>query len=1067
MPRRDDIRKILIIGSGPLLIGQGGEYDCFGTQACRALHDQGYEVVTADADPAAVITDTGLAGSIYIEPLNVKIITEIISGERPDALLPNLGGQSALNLGIGLAKSGILAEFGVRMIGTDADAIRICQDRNLFQQTMNNLGIATPRSRIVSNPEEALEAAEKFGCPLVIHPAYSSGGTGGEMLYNKEDVPEAASRGIAASSIGQIMVEESLPGWTELEIILLRDAAGQTHTVCCVENIDPAGIHTGDSLCVIPPMTVSPELLAQLESQAAAIAEKIGVCGCIGIQFARHPEKGSLLVLEVNPRTSRTASLAARSCGHNLGAAAALLACGMRIEEIAELKNPPSPFPVTVKFPRWAFDKFKESEDRLGIGMQSAGEVIGMGGTFAEALQKAVRALDTGRSGLGGTDRFYNKTAEELLHLLGQPSSERMFILYEALCKGIDSSAVHEKTRIAPFFIQELAKLAELEKKLRKSRGTSGPLSPKLLHEAKKAGFADAYLGNILEMPEKEIRKIRNEQHIFPVKKRVGSGKTNPFFYFSYHHDDNAESERDSSGRKKILLMGKGPNRIGQSREFDSSCIAAAAAVREAGYAPLICSADPASVLADSGMSGSLFFEALTMEDILNIVKQEKPEGLILQFGGKSAMRMGRELEREGVAVFGALSNAAALAANRAGNRDLFRQTVRGLGIPQPRMIRAESAEEIRAAADTVSYPLMLCRADAGGIPRTEIFSEPQMLRDCPLLPECSPEQPVFVEEFLENALETEAAAITDGGEVFTAGIAEHVERAGIHPGDATIAIPPLMLSPLHSEIIRDYTRQIALALNFRGLLTVRFAISDNTVYALEARVGTSRTIPLISKVHNIPLAGLAAQIMLGKNLSELRPRAKHPKHFAVKKAVFPFDIFPETDPLPGPEMRSAGQVMGLSDSFGRAFFKSWEAGGIPLPLEGTVLFTVADRDKTAALEPARLFREMGFRIMATRGTQQFLEENGIASEIIKKMGYGRPDISDAIKNGDIQLVINTPFGRQSRADDSYIRKASVRYKVPNITTTAAALTAAKGIAARRTGKPKVKSLQKYYEEME
>ncbi len=1065
MPRHKDIHKILIIGSGPLIIGQGGEYDYFGTQACQALRDRGYEVVTADADPAAVMTDPDRSDVTYIEPLNTKVITEIIAAERPDALLTNLGGQSALNLGIELEKSGVLREFGVKIIGTGADAVRLCQDRDAFKKTMNDLGIETPRSRTVNSVEEARKAAGELGCPLVIHPAFSIEGSGGEMLYNMEDVPDAAARGISASLIGQIMVEESLLGWDELEVVLLRDAENHICTVCFVENIDPAGVHTGDSICVIPMMSVSPELRDRMETQAHAIAGAVAPEGLAVIQFAHEPDTGRVVVIEINPRASRTAALAAKAAGLPLGAFSALLSCGLRIDDIPDLKkwkhsNSFSDGQVTVKFPRWDFDRFPKSQDRLGIRMQSTGEVAGIGQSFAEALQKAVRSLDTDRCGLGFAGDRQKKNADDLLNLLGKPSSRRMFILYEALRKGADVNAIYEKTRIRPLFIAQIKKIADLEEEILRSKGNLS--DDDLLIRAKKAGFGDRYLASLLEIPETQIRQRRETLNLFPACFAIAgdeSGRSG--YYFSYAQEGKGKKSRRE--QKSILIAGSGPNRISQSRESDHCCIQAVSAVREAGYAALMLNCNPASVTTDPAMSDTLFFEPLTAEDILNITQQENPEGIMLQFGGQHALDMEAELESAGIRVFASVSSAI----RKTGDRDCFRQIVRKLGFPRLASGMAAAPEEIQKISDTIGYPVFIQSEDTAH-PAADVFTDRESLRDwLRLSPDMQTHPSVFIEKFLKDAIGAEALAVSDGSDVFVAGVAEHVERAGVHSGDSTLAVPPLMLSHLQLDILRDYTRRIALELHVTGLISVRYAIAGDTVYPLEAGIGAYRTVPLISKVCHIPLARMAAQIMLGKTLSEIKPRQRNIGHFSVRKAVFPFDVFPETDPLPGPEMRSTGQAVGLSDSFGRAFFKAWEACGMTLPFEGTVLITVADQDKSAALEPARLFREMGFRILATRGTRQFLAENGIESELIRKMGYGRPNITDAIKNGEIDLVINTPGGRQSQEDDSYIRKASVRYRVPNITTTASALTAAKGIAARRKGKPRVRPLQKYNGEKE
>ncbi|MEZ4526222.1 MAG: carbamoyl-phosphate synthase large subunit [Desulfobacterales bacterium] len=1065
MPKHKDIHKILIIGSGPLIIGQGGEYDYFGTQACQALRDRGYEVVTVDTDPAAVMTDTDRSDFTYIEPLNTKVITEIIAAQRPDALLTNMGGQSALNLGIELEKSGVLTDFGAKIIGTAADAVRLCQDRDAFKKTMRSLGLETPRSRTVTSVEEAQKAAGELGCPLVIHPAFGMGGTGGEMLYNMEDVPDAAARGLSASLAGQIMVEESLLGWDEVEVVLLRDAQNEICTVCWVENIDPAGVHTGDSICVIPMMSISPELGKKMENQAHAIAGAIASEGLTVIQFAHDPASGRVVVIEVNPRASRTAALAAKAAGLPLGALSALLSCGLRMDDIPDLKKWKqsrsfSDGQITVKFPRWDFDKFPGSEDRLGIRMQSAGEVIGMGCSFAEALQKAVRSLDGNRGGLGFAGEWQEETADDLLNLLGKPSSQRMFILYEALRKGADAAAIHEKTRIRPLFVSQIRQMLDLEEEILRAKGNLP--DDALLIRAKKAGFGDRYLSRLLEIPETQIRHRRETIKLFPSRFAVGgdeSGRSG--WYFSYAA--GGKEEPKCHEQRRILIAGSGPHRIGQSRELDHCCIQAVSAVREAGYRALVVNCNPASVTTDPAQSDGLFFEPVTAETILNLVHREKPDGVMLQFGGQRALDMEQELESAGIRIFAS----AGAAIRKTRDREGFRQIVRKLGFPRLASGMVASPEEIQKTADEMGYPVFIRSGNAANS-AAEVFADRESIHHwLSLSPDVADHQPVFIEKLLKDAIGAEVLAVSDGSEVFAAGVAEHVERAGVHSGDSTLAVPPLMLSHLQLDILRDYTRRIALELQVIGMLRVRYAVAGDTVYMLDAEIGASRTVPLVSKVCHIPLARMAAQILLGKTLSEHNPRQRNIPHFSVRKAVFPFDVFPETDPLPGPEMRSTGQAVGLSDSFGRAFFKAWEACGIPLPLEGTVLITVADQDKSAALEPARLFREMGFRILATRGTRQFLAENGIEADLIKKMGYGRPNITDAIKNGEIDLVINTPEGKQSQEDDSYIRKASVRYRVPNITTAASALTAAKGIAARRKGRPRVRPLQKYAENEE
>ncbi|GBC60359.1 carbamoyl phosphate synthase large subunit [Desulfonema ishimotonii] len=1049
MPKSDNVHKILIIGSGPVTIGQGSESDAACVQACTALRSQGYETVLVNANPVTLATDSGIADVTYIEPLNADVLTEIIAAERPDALLPNLGGQSGLTLSAELAQSGVLERYGVEMIGVTVDVIRQCQDRTVFKEIMAGIGIEMPRSRIVSSVEEAQAVGETLGCPVAVHPVYTMGGTGGGMAYNVEEIPEIANRGISASLRGQIMLEESLLGWQELELEVIRDARNRMITVCSIENVDPTGVHTGDSVCTIPMLTIAPELRDRLQSHAHAIAEAIGIIGCANIQFAHRPETGRVVVIEVNPRLSRTSALADRATGFPVAGVSALLACGIPLDELPhpwQVNAAPADY-VTVKFPRWAFEKFEAVEDRLGIQMRSVGEVMGVGKTYKEALQKAVRASDTGCDGLGFAKDYHKKSSEELMHMLGTPTSGRQFILYEALRKGGDPAEIHRKTRISPWFIEQMKELVVLEEEILTHKNTLPPEG--LLIQAKKAGFSDRYLARILNVSEKNIREKQNA-----IGLQKAWAPLNGIEPAAYYSTCNAPDKNPVSDRKKIIILGGGPNRIGQSAESDYCCVHAAAAVRDAGYEAIIVNCAPDAVSTGENISDKRYIEPLTPEDVLAIVEKEHPEGVIAQFGGQSAMEMARQLADAGVTLPGAPS-ATALQAE---NRQEFMGMMRDLGIPRPKSDTARTPEAALRVASEIGYPVMVrsSRGQTAAIPedadalRKYLAAFPSAL-------------PLTIEKFLEKAIEVEAAAVADGTDVFVPAIVENIELAGVHSGDSACVIPPISISPKHIETLREYTRKIALKMSITGLINVRYAIADDTVYALEAKAGATRTLPVIAKVCDVPLTEIATGVILGRKLSEIAPAPRPVMHYGVKAPVFPFHIFPEVDPLLGPEMRSTGTVLGVSDSFGRAYFKSQETGPSALPPEGTVLITVADRDKPGVLEPARLFREMGFRILATRGTRDFLAENGIRADSIRKLGYGRPDIVDAVKTGQIRLVINTPAGRQSKEDDSYIRKASVRYNVPNITTTAAALAAARGIAARRTGKPRVRPVQGYH----
>ncbi|QTA80167.1 Carbamoyl-phosphate synthase large chain [Desulfonema limicola] len=1062
MPRRNDINKILIIGSGPIIIGQACEFDYSGTQACKALRSMGYKIVLVNSNPATIMTDPAMADATYIEPLNVKVLTEIIAAERPDALLPNLGGQTGLNLSSELSKSGVLEQYGVKIIGVNIDAIERGEDRTAFKDTMNRLGIEMPKSRTVNTVEDAEKAAEELGYPVVLRPAYTMGGTGGGLVYNIEELRTIAARGLAASLVHQVLVEESVLGWEELELEVVRDAKNQMITVCFIENVDAMGIHTGDSFCTAPMLTISSELQERLQKYSYKIVEAIEVIGGTNVQFAHDPETGRVVVIEINPRTSRSSALASKATGFPIAFVSSLLAGGLTLDEIPYWRDgtldkyTPSGDYVVVKFARWAFEKFKGVEDKLGTQMRAVGEVMSIGKNYKEALHKAIRSLEIGRYGLGFAKDFNSKSLDELINLLGTPTSERQFIMYEALRKGADVKLLHEITHIKQWFIEQMKELVELEEQILSYKGQMPPDS--LLIQAKKDSFSDKYLHKILNIPEKDIREKRIALGMSQAWEPVPvSGVENAAYYYSTYNDTDKVLV---SSRKKIMVLGGGPNRIGQGIEFDYCCVHAAFAIRDAGYESIMVNCNPETVSTDYDTSDKLYFEPLTVEDVLSIVEKEKPEGVIVQFGGQTPLNIADELAAAGVNILGTTPETIDLAEDR----DRFRKVMQKLGIPQPKSGMAGNMEQALNIAENIGYPLMVRPSYVLGGRAMEVVLDEEMLRQyMNAAVDISHQRPVLIDKFLEKAIEAEADAIADGTDAFVPAVIEHIELAGVHSGDSACAVPPITISPIHLETIRDYTRRIANELNVAGLMNIQYAISNDTVYILEANPRASRTVPIVSKVCNINMAGLATQIMMGKKLSELNLVNKNIPYYGVKEAVFPFNMFPEVDPILGPEMRSTGEVLGLSHSFGRAFFKSQEAAQAPLPMQGAVLITIADKDKASAFEPARLFKEMGFKILATKGTFDFLAENGIEAELIKKMGYGRPNIVDAIKNSQIDIVINTPCGKQSQEDDSYIRKASIKFKIPNITTTAAALAAARGIAARRKGKPKVMSLQDYH----
>ena len=1062
MPKREDINKVMIIGSGPIVIGQACEFDYSGTQACKALRSLGYKIVLVNSNPATIMTDPGMADITYLEPLNLERMTQIIEKERPDALLPNLGGQSGLNLSSELAKAGILQKFGVKVIGVELDAIERGEDRIIFKETMSSLGIEVPRSEAVYSVEDAVKVAAELGYPVVVRPAYTMGGTGGGMVYNAEELRTVASRGIAASLIGQILIEESVLGWEELELEVVRDSKNQMITVCFIENVDAMGIHTGDSYCTAPMLTIDPQLQNRLQDYSYRIVEAIKVIGGTNIQFAHDPNTGRVVVIEINPRTSRSSALASKATGFPIALVSAKLAGGITLDEIPYWregtldKYTPSGDYVVVKFARWAFEKFKGAQDRLGTQMKAVGEVMSIGKTYKEAFQKAIRSLEIGRYGLGFAKDFHSRSLFELMEMLKEPTSERQFIMYEALRKGADISKLYQLTSIKPWFLQQMKELVDLEEEILRYKGQMLP--EELLRQAKRDGFADRYLAMLLGIPEKEIRSQRKAFGLGEAWEPVPvSGVENAAYYYSTY---NAPDKTTSSNRRKVMVLGGGPNRIGQGIEFDYCCVHAAFALRDLGYETIMVNCNPETVSTDYDTSDKLYFEPLTVEDVLSIYEKERPEGVIVQFGGQTPLNIARELADAGVKILGTSVDTIDLAEDR----DRFRKMMEKMGIPMPPSGMASNVAEALEVASRIGYPLMVRPSYVLGGRGMEVIYDQEMLeRYVRAAVDVTPERPILIDRFLENALETEADALADGTDAFVPAVMEHIELAGIHSGDSACVIPPVSIRELHLSVINDYTRKIAMELHVVGLMNIQYAIAKDTVYVLEANPRASRTVPLVSKVCGISMARIATELMMGRVLASLGLEDKRIPHFGVKESVFPFNMFPEVDPVLGPEMRSTGEVLGIADSFGMAFYKAEEAAKQTLPDKGTVLITVAAKDRPGALEVAKEFSRLGFSIKATKGTHDFLATSGIASQLILKLHEGRPNIDDAIKNGDIQLVINTPVGKASQYDDSYIRKAAITYKVPYITTIAAALAAAIGISAFRKGRSGVRSLQEYH----
>ena len=1066
MPRRNDIKKVLIIGSGPIIIGQACEFDYSGTQACKALRGLGYQIVLVNSNPATIMTDPGMADATYIEPLTVEALTEIIEKERPDALLPNLGGQTGLNLSSQLAKAGVLAKYGVRIIGVEAEAIEKGEDRIIFKETMKRLGIDMPKSAPAFSVEEAEKVAAEIGYPLVIRPAYTMGGTGGGFVYNVEELRVIASRGLAASFVGQILIEESVLGWEELELEVVRDAKNQLITVCFIENVDAMGVHTGDSYCVAPMLTIDSKLQAKLQDYSYRIVEAIGVIGGTNIQFAHDPKTGRIVIIEINPRTSRSSALASKATGFPIALVSAKLAGGLTLDEIPYWRDgtlekyTPSGDYVVVKFSRWAFEKFKGSIDKLGTQMRAVGEVMSIGKTYKEAFQKAIRSLENGRHGLGFAKDYNLRPLAELMTMLNEPSSERQWIMYEALRKGATVEELFAKTYIKPWFIRHMQELVELEERILAFKGKELP--GELLVQAKKDGFADKYLARLLGVAEAEIRAQRKKLGCIEAWDALPvSGVENAAYYYSTY---NRPDRVTSSDRKKVMVLGGGPNRIGQGIEFDYCCVHAAFALREAGYETIMVNCNPETVSTDYDTSDKLYFEPLTVEDVLAIYEKEKPEGVVVQFGGQTPLNIAGELAAAGVRILGTSPDTIDLAEDR----DRFRKMMDKMGIAMPESGMAASFEEAKEIAARIGYPVMVRPSFVLGGRGMEVVHDDGMLKQyVNAAVDLTPERPILIDRFLANAVEAEADALADGVDAFVPAIMEHIELAGIHSGDSACAIPPVTLSERHIKTIEEYTLRISRELKVCGVMNIQYAICDDKVYVLEANPRASRTVPLVSKVCNVAMARIATQLMLGTKLRDLNLQRKTIPHIGVKEVVLPFNMFPEVDPILGPEMRSTGEVLGMAPTFGLAYFKSQEAALSPLPLEGTVFISVTDSDKPFILEAARKFQELGFRIKATSGTCAFLRENGVRAELSYKVHEpNRPNIVDEIKSREIQLIINTPIGKMSATDDSYIRQAAIKYKIPYVTTTAAARASVVGIAEYRSGRAGVKSLQAYHRDI-
>jgi carbamoyl-phosphate synthase large subunit len=1063
MPKRTDLNKILIIGSGPIVIGQACEFDYSGTQACKALRQEGFNVVLVNSNPATIMTDPELADRTYVEPLTVESLTAIIERERPDALLPTVGGQTALNLTVRLAETGVIEKYGVELIGAKLDAIKIAEDRLLFKKAMDEIGLQMPKARFCRTMAEALIAAEETNFPIIIRPSFTLGGTGGGIAYNGEELEEIAERGLAASPISEILVEESIIGWKEYELEVMRDLADNVVIICSIENFDAMGVHTGDSITVAPAQTLTDREYQVMRDAAIKIIRKVGVeTGGSNIQFAVNPRNGDLRVIEMNPRVSRSSALASKATGFPIAKIAAKLAVGYTLDEIPNdiTKKTPASFEptidyVVVKIPKWAFEKFPGVEDSLGTQMKSVGEVMAIGRTFKESFLKGVRSLE--RRGAVFTGYPDDETLRRKLII---PNAERIHYLHAAFERGWTMDEIYELTSIDRWFLTQLKQIADLQNELKGESLAS--LSSERLRQAKRTGISDARIAELLNCQEDQVRARRNAEGIRPVYKRVDTcgaefESFTPYLYSTYE----SECEAGPGEGKKIMILGSGPNRIGQGIEFDYCCCHASFALKDAGFETIMVNCNPETVSTDYDTSDRLYFEPLTFEDVMHIVELERPDGVIVQFGGQTPLNLAMRLHQAGVPIIGTSPESIDLAEDR----KRFGRLLADLHIPQPVNGTAVTVEDAKHVAASIGYPVLVRPSYVlGGRAMMIAFDEASLEGYMKNAVEASPEKPVLIDRFLEDAFEVDVDALADGSRCVIAGIQEHIEEAGIHSGDSSCVLPPYMVKPEHVETMRRYTRQLAKALDVRGLMNIQFAIKDDIVYVLEVNPRASRTVPFVSKATGVPLAKIAALVMTGRKLSEFDlPDELKVNSFFIKEPVFPFNKFPGVDPVLGPEMRSTGEVMGMADSFGLAFAKAQMGANASLPLAGTAFISVNDNDKKNAVRVAKRLHELGFRIIATRGTASFLNESGVPCDRVYKVNEGRPNVVDLIKSDEIDLIVNTPLGRSSFYDEKAIRRAAMQYNVVTFTTLTGANAAASAIAAMRQEKLKVISLQEHH----
>jgi len=1063
MPKRTDLHKILIIGSGPIVIGQACEFDYSGTQACKALRQEGYSTVLVNSNPATIMTDPDTADVTYIEPLTIETVTAIIKRERPDALLPTVGGQTALNLAIALTDSSVLADYGVELIGARREAIRIAEDRMLFKQAMDEAGLPMPRGGFVKCWEEARPLVEDTGYPAIIRPSFTLGGTGGGIAYNPEEFEEIVRRGLAASPIQEVLIEESILGWKEFELEVMRDLADNVVIICSIENFDPMGVHTGDSITVAPAQTLSDREYQRLRDMAIAVIRKVGVeTGGSNIQFAVNPENGDIRIIEMNPRVSRSSALASKATGFPIAKIAAKLAVGYTLDEIPNditLKTPASFEPtidyVVAKIPKWNFEKFAEAKDELGTQMKSVGEVMAIGRTFKEALFKGLRSLEA-----VNPLRLEDVPLNELERKLARPNSQRFSYVTHAISQGMPLSEIYRLSRIDPWFLDQLSAVMEIQESVEGCELEE--ISASTLVSFKETGLSDRRLAYLTGRTEEEARAYRKSFGIVPVYKRVDTcgaefESYTPYLYSTYESEDEAAP----TGARKIMILGSGPNRIGQGIEFDYCCCHAAFALHEAGYETIMVNCNPETVSTDYDTSDRLYFEPLTFEDVMNIVDVEKPHGVIVQFGGQTPLNLAMPLHRAGVPIIGTSPDSIDLAEDR----ERFGALLNKLGIPQPENGMAMTIGEARAVATRLGYPVLVRPSYVLGGRAMAIVYDEETLDQCVRTAfSISPDRPVLIDKFLEQAVEFDVDALADDTGCVIAGIQEHIEEAGIHSGDSSCVLPTVRTDPEHIETMRLYTRKMAHALSVRGLMNVQFALKDHRVYVLEVNPRASRTVPFVSKATGVPLARIASLVMAGVSLKEFNlPDELTVSRYFVKSPVFPFSKFPEVDPVLGPEMHSTGEVMGIGDTFGEAYGKAMTAAGLKLPTSGTAFISVNHNDKGQSVLLARRLVRLGFKLMATQGTAARLREVGLEVEEVFKVNEGRPNIVDHIKQREVALIINTPLGRVSHRDEQEIRQAALQYNVPCVTTMTGARAIVEALGAQNLNQLTVHSLQELH----